>query len=189
MQQFIAWIITGMALAWALTSKIPGAIPKDIAEAVATAASEKPLFAGADGDKKSAALMLGISRYESGNRQVPGDCKGLPPGDLDCGNDAKLRSRGLDPEQHKPQSFCFMQVHLPNGSRTVEGWSGADLLTDPLKCARAAREIIRVSIKTSPNDEPLLRYAGGNHNAAKLRWELAQKIFKGTPTLIKCDVE
>lgn len=189
-----------MALAWSLTAKIPGSptaaeigpMPSDIAKAIAEASLEKPLFSGVSSDpdsaaRMSAATMTGISRYESGNRQVPGDCKGLEPGDPDCGNDAKLRARGKDPAQHPPQSFCFMQVHLPDGKKTAEGWTGAELMADPLKCARAAREIIRKSMLASPGGQPLLQYAG-RAKEAKTRWDLVQKLYKLVPVVpIKCD--
>jgi hypothetical protein len=187
MQALIAWILAAMAVAWSLTSKIPGPVPKDIAEAIAKSVIEKPLFSGGSGERQSASMMLGIARYESGFRQAYGDCKGLPPGDADCGKDAKLRARGLNPADHPPQSFCFMQVHLPNGQKTAEGWTGEELMQDSLKCARAAREIIRQSIKTSPSGKPLLQYAG-KAREAETRWELAQKLYKTVPEVpIKCD--
>lgn len=183
MQALTAWILLAMALAWSLTSKIPGPVPPDIAKALAEASIERPLFAGASGDRQSAATMEGIARYESGNRQVYGDCKDKPPGWPGCGKDAGARLG----EPNGPTSFCFMQIHLPNGAKTAEGWTGEDLMKDPLKCARAAREIIRRSILASPAGEPLLQYAG-TAREAKRRWDLAQKLFKLVPEVpIKCD--
>lgn len=170
-QALTAWILAAMTLAWTLTSKLVGPTPSDIAAAIATASIEKPLFSGGDGARQGAALMVAISRFESGNRQVPGDCHGLKPGDARCGK--------LDAE-HAPTSFCFMQVHLPNGAKTAEGWTGAELLADPLKCARAAREIIRRSIKASPADVPLLQYAGTRRLAGQ-RFDLAKRLFREVP--------
>lgn len=188
MQALTAWILAAMALAWSLTSKIPGPMPKDIAEAIAKASIERPLFAGPTGDRQSAAMMEGTARYESGNRQVAGDCKDKPAGWPGCGKEPGARLG----EPNGPTSFCFLQIHLGNDpthlGKTVEGWSAEDLMNDPLKCARAGREIMRKSILSSPAGDPLLNYAGGDKKASKLRWELAQKLYKGVPEIpIKCD--
>lgn len=166
----VEYVVALMAKAWSLTSPIMGPTPHDIAEAIATACSEKPLFAGADGWRQSAALEAALSRYESGNRQVPGDCKGLRPGDPQCGKDPA----------HPPQSFCFLQVFLPNGQRTAEGWTGEELLRDPLKCARAGREIIRRSIVAGPPGEPLKVYAGSSRLGAT-RFNLAKQLYQLVP--------
>lgn len=176
----VDYVVALMAKAWALTSAISGATPRDIATAIETACFEKPLFSGTDGWRMCDAFMTAISRYESGNRQVVGDCKGLKPGDPDCGNNTKLSARHLDPAQHPPQSFCFMQVYLPDGKKTAEGWNGADLMADPLKCARAAREIIRASISRGPANEPLKLYAGRSASGS-LRFDLAKQLFKLVP--------
>lgn len=179
MQQLTAWVLSAMALAWSLTSKIPGPTPKDIAEVIAQANVEKPLFAGPDGTREGAALMTALSRFESGNRQVAGDCKDKPAGWPGCGK--------VDVAAAPPSSFCFMQIYLPNGAKTAEGWTGAELMADPLKCARAAREIIRASIKASPPGEPLMQYAGSKAKG-RTRFELAQKLFKLVPVPpIQCE--
>jgi hypothetical protein len=174
-ESMTAWVVAAMAMAWTLTSKIPGDTPKDIAAAIATASVEKPLFANEIGPRETASLMTGTARYESGFRQVKGDCKGLPPGDPRCGKDGTT-----------PTSFCFMQVHLPDGAKTAEGWTGEDLMTDPLKCARAAREIMRLSIKVSPAGEPLNSYAG-DPKKGDTRFQLAKKLLKLVPWMIRCD--
>jgi hypothetical protein len=191
MQALTAWIMAAMALAWALTAKIPGKptpgeigpVPKDIAEAIAKANIEHTLFSGSNGERQGAATMTGIARFESGFRQVYGDCKDKPPGWPGCGKEPGARVG----EPNGPQSFCFMQVHLPNGAKTAEGWTGEDLMADPLKCAQAAREIIRKSILASPAGKPLLQYAG-RFREAETRWNLAQSLYKSVPPVpIKCD--
>jgi hypothetical protein len=161
-------VIAMMQLAWTLTSPIAGAAPEPVAKAIAAAATDKPLFAGPRGAEETAALMVAVARYESGFRQVAGDCKGKPPGWSGCGK--------LEVAEHPPQSFCFAQIHLPGGARTAEGWSGDELMGDPTKCAVAMRELLRASIKVSPADVPLLRYAG-TASAAKLRFSLARKLL------------
>jgi hypothetical protein len=155
---------------------------------MAKASIEHPLFAGTNGERESAAMMEGIARYESGNRQVAGDCKDKPPGWPGCGKEPGARLG----EPNGPTSFCFMQIHLGSDptalKKTVEGYSAEDLMADPLKCARSAREIIRRSILSSPAGAPLLSYAGGDRKAAALRWDLAQKLYKTVPEIpIKCD--
>jgi hypothetical protein len=164
-------------------------MPRDIATVIVQASIEHSLFSGTDGDRQSAAMMTAIARYESGFRQVFGDCKDKPAGWPGCGKDPGARVG----EPNGPTSFCFMQIHLGDTpaaaatAKTAEGWTYDDLMKDPLKCARAAREIIRKSILASPPGQPLLQYAG-HANMAKTRWELAQKLFKSVPEIpIKCD--
>jgi len=64
----------------------------------------------------------------------------------------------------KPTSFCAFQLHLPNGTRTAEGWSGEDVAADVTKCTRAALRQVRSSVKACsgyPKDERLAVYAAG----------------------------
>lgn len=175
-ESLTAWVVAAMLVAWSLTSPIIGIAPRDIAKAIAQASDEKPLYQGDEGSRQTSALMTAISRYESGHRQIPGDCKDKPPGWPGCGKDASSQ----------PTSFCFMQVHFADGVEKVEGYTPEELLSDPLKCARAGREILRKSIKASPSSEPLLQYAGRS-SAGRLRYELAQKLFKQVPWNIRCD--
>jgi hypothetical protein len=177
MESMIAWILAAMAMSWSLTSPIMGIIPKPVAAAIATASLEKPLFVGEDGARRTAALMVAVARHESGFKaDAKGDCKDKLPGWPGCGKDASST----------PTSFCFGQIHLPDGAKTVEGWTADELLTDPLKCARSMREILRGSVKNSPKSEPLLQYAGRSREA-KVRFELAKKLFDVVPWMIRCD--
>jgi hypothetical protein len=176
-ESMTAYVLAMMALSWTLTSKLPGQTPKDVAVAIATASVEKPLFQDEDGPRQTAALMTAIARYESGfDPKAKGDCKDKPPGWPGCG-----KEKGSE-----PTSFCFGQIHLVDGAKTVEGWTSDDLLADPLKCARSMREILRTSIKASPSKEPLLMYAGRSKEA-NTRFELAKKLFKLVPWTIRCD--
>lgn len=54
----VAYVISLMAKAWSLTSPIAGATPKPVADAISIASTEKPLFAGADGWRQTASLMV-----------------------------------------------------------------------------------------------------------------------------------
>jgi len=64
----------------------------------------------------------------------------------------------------KATSFCAFQLHLPNGSRTAEGWSGEDVSTDVTKCTQAALRRVRDSQRACsflPKEERLAVYARG----------------------------
>ena len=166
LELLIAWVLAAMAAAWTLTGvKVFPAVPRETAAAIAVASLEKPLFAGEEGARKTAASMVGIARYESGFQQLAGDCVGLKPGTIRCGS-----------EGTKPTSFCFMQVNLPDGAKTKEGWTAEELMQDPLKCARAAREIMRGSIKEN-SAQPLKQYAG-DAKKGETRFSLGWKLFE-----------
>lgn len=175
-ESMTAYVLAAMAMAWTLTSPIMGITPKPIAVAIATASNEKPLFEGEDGPRRTAALMTAVARYETGFRQIAGDCKDKPPGWPGCGKE----------EGSKPTSWCFLQIHFGDGVERVQGYTSDELMADPLKCARAGREIMRDSAKNSPKGEPLLMYAGRS-GPARLRFELAQKLFKLVPWTVRCD--
>lgn len=165
-----AYVVALMAKAWTLSSAVMGRTPEPVADAIQIANTEKPLFIGVDGWRLGSSLFVGIARWESGFlADAMGDCKGKKPGEPTCGKDGSV-----------PDSWCFMQINLPNGAKTAEGWTGPELNADPLKCARAAREIIRCSIKGSPAGVPLLQYAG-RASAAKLRMQLAHDVFSAVP--------
>jgi hypothetical protein len=175
MAQLLAWVLLAMAVAWKLTSQLPGTTPKNVAEAIAQASYEKPLFKGMRADEHTASLMVAVARYESGFRQVAGDCKGLKPGDLECGKPGTT-----------PTSFCFMQIHFPDGVDRVKGYTKEELMADPLACARAGREILRASILASPPGEPLRQYAG-SARAAEIRFGLAKKLIASVEWTYQCE--
>jgi hypothetical protein len=181
MESLVVWILAAMATAWSLTSKLPGPVPKDIAQSIAKYALKKPIFKGESGARKTAALVIGTARYESGFRQVAGDCKGLQPGDPRCGKDGTT-----------PSSFCYLQVFLPDGQKTKQGWTGDDLMKDIDKCTEAGIEIMRDSVSASPRDEngdatePLKNYAGDSAKGMT-RFRLAKKLIAEVPYNIRCD--
>jgi hypothetical protein len=97
------------------------AIARALAE-VSLDESEASLFEGEDGRKKTAALMLAISRFESTWRR-----------DVDLGLGA----------QGKRLYRCMMQIALPAGKKTPEGWTAADLVASRDKCFRRALHILQ----------------------------------------------
>lgn len=69
-----------------------------------------------------------------------------------------------DFREGKATSFCAFQLHLPGGSRTAEGWSGADVNADVTKCTSVALRRVRQSVAACahlPKEERLAVYAAG----------------------------
>lgn len=72
-------------------------------------------------------------------------------------------------------SYCALQIYLPNGARTAEGWTGQELLDDADKCVRAGLHILRYSILHGPESCPLCLYARGPRGLTDRRAE-AQRL-------------
>lgn len=165
MEKLIAWLVAGM-LSWTLPSAQHDAnrpryegIARD-AVSVAADPSEPPLFEGADGRIRTAALILAIASMES-----------TFAADVEEG-----RRRGDD-----GGSWCLMQLHLNGGRialrgdtmawttlRSGDGWSGPELV-DRRKCFRAGLHVVRESMRRCKDlsgytagpctpDEPLARH-------------------------------
>ncbi len=71
---------------------------------------------------------------------------------------------------------------MPGGSRTREGYSGDDLVSDPLKCARVVVRLVKTSIQLGPTDCELCFYARGRDTAearriSKHRTELVHRLL------------
>jgi hypothetical protein len=101
--------------------------------------AELPLFADDEARTKTTALMVSVAFRESSLRN-------------DIGGDQDSKGR--------PTSFCAFQVHLPNGARTRDGWSGADLKADPAKCTLVAFRMLRESMRVDAAN-PVAFYARG----------------------------
>jgi hypothetical protein len=143
------------------------AIADDIATVV-WSQENGPLFTGAHGKAKTAAVMMGIMLKESGFRK-----------DVDFG----IGSQGVGDHGH---SFCLMQVQ-PNWKdgktakwnkvqkrfahwgdppdQVVEGWTGRELVGDRKLCIEAAYRIMKTSFtacRRLPVEDWLTMYAAGN---------------------------
>jgi hypothetical protein len=96
---------------------------QEIAAAAAEVAldpDERSVFPGDDGRRRTAALLLSLSMYESGwKRDV----------DLGIGKHDK-------PVKASRQYWCIMQIGV-DGKTTSEGWTGPDLVADRTRCFRA----------------------------------------------------
>ncbi len=111
-----------------------------------------PLFKGPEGRAKTAAIMLGIMKFESGFRK-----------DVDLGVGKQSRGDG-------GRSWCLMQINIGNGrtmpwnikyqrlptpndpkDEVVQGWTGLELVTDRKKCVEAGYRIMKVSFEMCHN--------------------------------------
>lgn len=71
-------------------------------------------------------------------------------------------------------SFCSMQIHLPFGAKTSEGWTGDELVEDPVKCITVGMRMLRESLRMCPR-HPVAFYAEGK-SIATCDSPRAQKI-------------
>jgi len=171
-----AWVLkAGLFASTHTGGAVAVPLPANFATAIANESIATPLFAGADGDRQTAALITSLAWFEGGNNPAAiGDCK-IPDPDVAHWHPCT--------EARIPQSFCALQIHLPGGAKTVEGWTRADLLADPVKCVRAGLRIIKASIAADRSGTcSLCFYARGTDNAEarKLsghRMALAHRIF------------
>jgi hypothetical protein len=141
------------------------AIAQAIAE-VSLDPAEAPLFDGDGARKKTAALLLAISRLESTWRR-----------DVDLGLGAQATRKYR----------CLMQISVPGG-KTPEGWTGDDLVASREKCFRRALHILqrgkRVCRKrggTSFVNHYASGYCDRGEAAVKKRIDLMQSWLDGAP--------
>jgi hypothetical protein len=167
----ISWLIAASLFA----SAGHRVLPKPFVDELAAQIDVKPMFQGIDGALKDAGLMASLAWIEGGN--VPdavGDCPGMGPGDPKC--TAKTGA----------QSWCAFQIHLPQGQKTNEGWTGPELAADAKKCITVARRLVESSIKSKENKEgkcPLCVYARGRwtpegQKLSDFRMGFAKKLLK-----------
>jgi hypothetical protein len=166
----ISWLLAASLF----TSAGHRALPLDFRTELANQIDAQPLFTGADGALKDAALMSSLAWIEGGN--VPGavgDCLGMGPGDPKCtAKDAR--------------SWCVFQIHLLPGNRTIEGWTGPELAASAQKCIAVARRLVKASITSAENKDgkcPLCVYARGHwtpegQRLSDFRMGLAKKLLK-----------
>jgi hypothetical protein len=212
---FVAWILTMMTVT-APPSRFESAATKDAKESVEDASARyreiatdiveasfqedvKPAFGGVHGRAKTALAVAAIFFTESGFRR-----------DVDLGtNHASERKKGLNDFGH---SWCMGQLNLgwkmipdpeheggfidTSTRKTLEGWTGRDLLSDRRKCIIATITHIRSSLSVCyhlPLAERLAQYARGSCLSAVGRRMSRAKMFvyarwqKSIPSIL--DVE
>lgn len=124
---------------------------------------EKPLFAGPDGREKSAIFVATWASHESGGF-------------------AKTVDDGTKKGDHG-SSWCIMQLHIGKG-KTVEGWTGKELIEDRRKCIRSGYRVMKQSWNTCKGDpsERMAAYISGrcdvSRTDSRFRYGHAMKIYK-----------
>jgi len=167
-----AWVLTAM-IAWnppsahregerAATERYTS-IAHDVA-AVALDAEEPALFEGPQGRPQTALLMASVASMESNFRE-----------DVDTG---KVKG-------DHGKSWCILQIQVHG--KTVEQWTGDDLVQDRKRCLRAGLHRMRdsfVACKQLPLIERLSAYTTGtckNEPKAEFRIRRALGYWKAHP--------
>ena len=184
METLIAWMVAVMlAAAPHYTSHTPEAVETpaemqerytEIARDIATVVydpEETPLFQGARGRERSAATVLSIAFFESSFRKAV---------DKNIGKEA----RG-----DHGRSWCLMQLNIGNG-KTVDGWTGPELIEDRTKCIRSAYRYIKMSFgscRGMPFEDRLSAYASGKcftpSTVSRRRLSVGSMWFSKSPSV------
>lgn len=159
----LAWILA--ACAFLAPGRNVEGLSKALAKRIDT---EAPLFKDDNDKLRTAALMVSVA-FREGSLQA--DIKGDKN------------------KQGQFTSFCTFQVHVPPGTKTVEGWTGEELAADPEKCVAAALRLMRESVRMCPK-HPVAFYAEGktietcdSQRAQRIsndRMALARRLIKET---------
>lgn len=143
-----------------------------IAQAIAKVSldrEEAPLFDGADGRARTAALLLAISLHESHWRR-----------DVDLGL-GRYGPRG------GRRYHCLMQIAIDRG-KTAEGWTATQLVQSRERCLRAGLHILQRGRRFCDRAGPrafLNHYASGYCNRgrqqARSRWDSYHTFLRKHP--------
>ena len=112
---------------------------------------ETPLFRGAKGRARTAALVLAVAYHESGFAH-----------DVDVGPCYRGRD-GQGARCDHGRSACLMQLHVGDG-KTIQGYTQEELFSDRKKCFRAGLGLLRKSFSECRLQDPRHRlnaYASG----------------------------
>jgi len=132
----------------AMNSIAPARDHAELGNAIAVVVDDhRALIPGDDDKTQTAALLVAVAYRES-----------------TLSNDA-IGDNGT--------SHCAFQINLPGTARTIEGWSGSDLRSDPSKCVGVAFRMLVQSARIDPR-APIAFYARGP------RWkgDVAQRISR-----------
>lgn len=169
MNSLATWVLT------LLTSLEPNTPWKgtylDTAQAFAEAAQSQPLFAGPDGSRRTAAVLISVAWFEGHFKQdAQGDCDETDPKTGTC-------KRGS-----KPHSFCTFQIHESNFA--TYGVTKEQLLGDIRVCTATALKIMKGSMQvcasmplldrlawyTAGGDSVCRPNVKGRHRMTKAHW-------------------
>lgn len=147
-----------LLLAWllaAMSHLAPNRDHQRLADAVYMVVSrEQPLFKNDPLKLRTASLMTAVL-FREGSLRV--DIKG-----------------DKDKAGHYT-SFCPAQINLPYGAKTLEGWTGEDLVEDPEKCVAVEYRMLKQSVRMCPK-HPVAYYAEGNDPVKTCASTRAQRI-------------
>lgn len=164
-----------------------------IAEEIVAAATD-PSEPSLGGRSATVAVLVSITYHESAGWRR----------DVDLGL-ARVRLAAMGWNDHG-RAWCLGQVELglkatPTGmvsaERTLEGWSGEDLLADRSKCIRATLHIASRSFQTCralPLSDRLAMYAGGSCEGedalekSRRRMQLARKHAPTIAAALRLDI-
>ncbi len=150
------------------------AIAKAIVE-VASDPDEKPVFGGATGRARTAALLAAIAWHESGFAR-----------DVDIGPCYRGRANDGARCDHG-RAACIMQIHTREG-QTLEGYSKEELFADRVKCVRAGLHLVQKSFaacKGNPPKHRLAAFASGRCSAGQSGSEMLLALGERFATRIK----
>jgi hypothetical protein len=116
-------------------------IASDVA-AVALDPAEPSLFGGPQGRAETALLLTSVASFESGGFRR----------DVDLGIGNRARGDG-------GRSWCLMQINIGDG-KTVEHWTGHDLIEDRRKCLRAGLKKMQQSFAMCQHQSFVDRLSG-----------------------------
>lgn len=154
------------------------------AAAIARQASASPVFDGSDGDSRSAAVLVGISRYESGFRiDAGGDCDATDP------------KTGLCAKGHEKTASSLGLFQINRTNFYDLGVTAAEMTSDPDIQARAALRMVKSSFRNCrhlPLPDRLSWYAAGRKactadggawgvSESRTRMRLALRLFAERP--------
>ncbi len=164
-----------LLLKWLLAAMLslsPKRDHKVLADAIVKVVMEQgPLLKDDESGQRTAAILTSINWREGS----------LIPTALGDYEDKKNKER--------PTSYCSMQINLPGGAKTPQGWTGKDLTADPVKCVTAGYFMVRASFKACPT-YPLAHYAEGGTSScdsgraqriSRDRMWVAQNLIKKVP--------
>lgn len=145
---FKAWVLALFLLAqptapWSATYEAS-------ADTIARAALASPVFGGADGPAKTAAMLVSLGWFEGALKpDAAGDCH-------------ERRADGTCKAGATPHSWCMMQVHESNFAAL--GVTRDQIVGDFDACVDAALRMVRISMgvcRGRPVDDLLGQYASG----------------------------
>lgn len=181
METLAAWIL-GVLLTIAPPEKVraPSESIQDVktryeltASSMASVINDRgPLFKDKQGAYETAALMVGIIKFES-----------------ELATDVAIGKRRGD----HGKSWCYAQIMIDGktniwGDDVMKTWTGQDLVTDWNKCFAVEYEVLKYSLRTCRSlkgGDILSGYTAGvcteNEKKAQHRWNYAQWILRKFP--------